>query len=147
MTIFLPVRAICALRTVCKSFNSWLADPSEVTWKKRIQSAFPNSFETILKDNMKGQVRRLSVFDSLVDAGHAVSCLVVDNLTRDNSEIQPSHFMNVRLREQVPWQRDLFILIQGRVILFDTKAASVLADIPIIPYKVLFNIKGKNIVH
>jgi hypothetical protein len=121
-----------------------LADPSEVTWQNRIQSAFPNSFETILKENMKGQVRRLSVFDSLVDAGHAVSCLVVDNLTRDNSEIQPSHFMNVRLREQVPWQKDLFILAydSDRIVLFNSTTASVSDELPLTSDLILFNIKG-----
>jgi hypothetical protein len=145
MTVFLPVKAICALRTVCKSFNSLLADPSEFTWKNRIQSAFPNSYETVLKENTKDQMKRLSVFDSLVDAGHSVSCLFVYNFTHDTPESQRSHFMNLRLREQVPWQRDLFIIVQGRVTLFDTKAASVLADLPIIPNKVLFNIKEKKI--
>lgn len=96
---------------------------------------------------MGSQLRRLVQFDSLFEAGHSVAYFLVDRLT----PVTPARlekFQSMKLfQKQVPWQRDLFIVVEDRVILYNTSTGSVVDEIlDLEPSKIFFDIQGTTIL-
>jgi hypothetical protein len=153
ITMFLSIKNISRLRTVCRSFNQWLSDPNNFAWKNRIRSAFPNSYNDYLKEEMNDQIQRLLLFDTLVEEDHSVSYFSVDNLTLDKpSTFTPqNHFdliAKLARRLQLPWRKELFIiLVDTSAVLFSATTRSVMSKVHLLkkPQKILFNINGKSI--
>lgn len=121
MTIFLSVKAICRIRSVCRSFNSWLSDlQNNFAWKKKIQLMFPNSYEDILKNSFDYQTKKLLEFDSFIDEGHHVSYFINPLASEDNDSLC--------IRKQIPWLRDTILIVYNNTIyLYYAVTASILA--------------------
>ena len=134
MTIFLSIKSIFIIRSVCKSFNQWLSYPLNFAWKRKIELTFPNSYESILAEKYDEQLRRLAVFDSLVESGHSVSYFQHDLATKTP----------ISCYNQIPWRKHLVLIYDDdTVLLYNSNAASVLQKLnfPVLS-EPLFNIAG-----
>jgi hypothetical protein len=145
VTIFVSVKTLRTLRTVCRAFHQWLSDPFNFAWKKRIQNAFPDTYSDVLKEKIDDQMRRLLVFDTLVEEGHSVSYFWVAAFPEIPKQ-QAYDTAERTKRLQLPWRKELFVVVVGEIAsLFDSSSGSVVArlDLPNHPYKVLVNINGE----
>ena len=113
----LSIKNLTKLRLVSKQFNFWLSDGQSFSWQKRIELAFPQSYQQILKEDLKSQMIKLHKFDSLVNAGHQVSFIDLSGL------LDGLHY-NDNLFKQIPWCKHQFIIVvHNTVYLFDSFAS------------------------
>lgn len=132
---FSSLKQLTKLKLTCKTFNSWLSEPLNYSWKKRIKDAFPNTFEDILKLDIKRQYDLLIKFDSLIDEGHSVSEYYFPNIACDNAKIENMSYTRTSIH-QIPWSKNLFIIRQlNNVHLFDSLKGSLVGQFIIPEWK------------